>query len=426
MKRNWTLPFVLAACFCLPQTVFAAGFAINEIGARELGMANAVTAVADRPSAIAFNPAGLAQQRGLLFDASLSFVMPVFGYDTNIPSTGEPIRVEGRRDTFLVPSLFVGYRFNERIAAGLGVYSPYGLAVNWDKTVGDGVPWWGRAASEEIDLKTVFINPTLALKLSDRVYLGTGFVIAQAAVTLKRAVTLSNDPVDDVDVDLSGDDLGFGATVGLLVKLVPDRLNFGVSYRSAVKFNFTGAAAFTRGGSADAVPASLRTRLIDSDVEAPLTLPHTVSFGVAAFPLPNLTVSANIDILTWSTYDVLQIDFVDAPELSSAERRDWNNTFALRVGLEYKALGDNLPLRLGLIYDQSPVPDTTVGPDLPDADRFLVAVGLGYVWRGLRFDAGYQLLVTPEQETGPNVAVVGSRDAQAHIVALGLGYGLDI
>lgn len=404
----------------------AAGFAINELGAREQGMGNAVTAVADRPSAIVFNPAGLAQQEGLLFDASLSFVMPAFGFDTNVPSTGEPIRADAERDLFLVPSVYLSYRVNERIGVGLGIYSPYGLAVRWDKTLDGGVPWWGRTASKNIDLKTMFINPTVALKLSDRVFLGAGFIVAQAAVTLERSLSFSSDPADDVDVKLSGDDVGFGATVGLLVKLVPQRLNVGVSYRSAVDLDFSGKAAFTRGGSPDNIPAGLRQQLFDSDVKAPLTLPHVINFGIAAFPLPNLIVSANIDLLTWSSYDKLSIAFTDEPARTSTARRDWDNTFAFRLGAEYQLLGDNLPVRLGLIFDQSPVPDDTVGPDLPDADRFIVTLGAGYTWRGIRADVGYQFIATPEQQTGENVEVVGSRDARAHIVSLGLGYGLDL
>lgn len=414
-----------AALLTTSDRARAAGFQLNEIDARAQGLANALTAVADRPSAIFFNPAGLAQQEGLLFDASFAIITPQFGYDTTVPGSGEAIRVEAEKDVFFIPAAFIGYRIHERVAAGLGVYSPFGLATRWPDTV-DGVPWWGRAASEEADLKTVFVNPTVAVKLHERVYLGAGFVVAQAAVTLQRAVTVSADPSDDIDVRLSGDDVGFGATVGLLLRVIPERLNVGVAYRSAVSLEFEGDAAFTRGGSGEAVPPALRQQLVDGAARAPLTLPHVISIGAAAFPLPRLTISTNVDIITWSTYDVLEINFVDNPELSSAEPRDWTNTVAFRIGAEYLALGDNLPLRVGFAYDMSPVPDDRVGPDLPDADRFIIALGLGYTWRGIRADLGYQFFVAPETETADNVAVVGTRDALAHIVSFGLGYGLDI
>ena len=120
------------------------------------------------------------------------------------------------------------------------------------------------------------------------------------------------------------------------------------------------------------------------------------------------------------------MNFVDNPQLSSSDRKDWRNTFQLRMGAEYKVLQDNLPVRLGFIYDQSPVPDDTAGPELPDTDRYWLAFGLGYRWKGIQADLAYQLLITAKDQTADTASLVGKRSATAHIVSLGLGYKFDI
>jgi len=415
---------VLAGCL-LAGRASAAGFAINEISTAGLGMGNAVTAIADRPSAVAFNPAGLVFQQGLAVEANLSLIVPAFGYDTTIPATGEPVRANAKRQLFPVPSLFASYRWREEVALGLGIYSPYGLGVAWNDTVASDVPWWGRSLVTKIDLQSVFINPTVAVRLHERVGLAAGLVVAQAKVSLARAIANSIDPADDVDVELSGDDVGFGATAGLLIAAIPRRLNVGVGYRSAVRLNFAGQGVFRKDGSAAAVPLALRTQLTDGPVEVPMNLPHTIYFGLALFPLPRLSLSANVDLTTWSSIKALSIDFLDNPELNSVESKRWHNTYAVRLGVQYE-LVRALLVRLGFIFDQTPVPAETVGPDLPDVDRFLLACGLGYSLRGVRVDLAYQFMVGPGTDTAASAPIVGQHDASAHLASLSLGYNFDL
>ena len=60
------LAFVLFLSISLNQA-FAGGFQLNENSARALGMGGAFTAIADDPSAIYFNGAGLTQFSGINF-----------------------------------------------------------------------------------------------------------------------------------------------------------------------------------------------------------------------------------------------------------------------------------------------------------------------------------------------------------------------
>ena len=409
-------------------TVRASGYGLNENSARVMGLGGAFTAVADSPGTIYSNPAGIAQLDGLNIEAGITLIAPTASYIGKSPDGKHDVEVGAVEQIFPLPSIYATYRLHERVAVGLGLYLPYGLTMEWPTTVKVGnkeTGWWGRGLVRKVTLETIYLNPTVGVKLHERLYLGVGFTVAAAAVTLERSVTLSADPANDVDFKMSGDDLAFGATAGILVKVIPRLLNVGLSFRSGVAFTFEGNAAFTRGGSSAGVPAGLRSKLVDGAGTAELTTPHVISFGAAAFPSEGLTVSFNLDVITWSSYDKLQIAFSGNDELTSSEVKDWHNTMAIRVGAEYEVFSW-LPVRLGFIFDQSPVPETTLSPDLPDGDRYIFNLGLGYRWRDLSVDLAYMYLFTGQVSTAQNNALVGSYEAAAHLVGLSLGYRLDI
>jgi long-chain fatty acid transport protein len=342
--------------------------------------------------------------------------------------------VDAENNYFFLPTFHGSYRVHPRFSVGLGVYVPYGLTTEWPNTVtvgGQETGWWGRSLVEEISLQTFFLNPTVAANLHSRIQLGAGLTIVKAAVELDRRVTMSSSPEDDLRLELSGGDWGFGATAGLLVRILPDLLNAGVTYRSGVGLTFDGTAVFTKNGAGADVPASLRTRLTDGPATAKLTLPHVVSFGVGAFPLRELTLGFAVDVITWSVYEELRVEFRPTAEdpnraqLTSSEPKNWDSTVAIRVGAEYRLL-NRIPLRVGFIFDQSPEPATTIGPELPDGDRYEFTLGAGYEIAGLRIDAAYQFLTTGDIQTADTAPLVGRYVANAHLAGLSLSYGLSL
>ena len=417
---SWLLAFFSAS------TVAAAGFAVNELGARPLGMGNAYTAIADTPSAVVFNPAGLVQQTGLAIEAGVAVVMPKYGY--TLPADGGATRfdVNGETQLFTIPAIYAAYRVHRRVAVGLGFYSLYGLGVRWPDTVsvpGQGARAWpGRDLVQEVDLKTAYFAPSLAVRLHERLLLGAGVTIVQGAVYLRRAVTQSASADDDVSVELSGDDLSVGFNLGLLLKLVPRVIAVGLTFRSGYTAEYTGKGAFSKAGG---IPDALRLRLSDGRVRAAVDIPHVFAFGVAVTPLSQLTLGLSVDLTMWNTYDSLSIEFLDSPALSSEERRDWHNAVALRFGAEYR-WRSGLAARAGFIYDQSPAPDETVGPELPDGDRFDFTLGLGYQIGGFSADLAYLFLATGSLKTDPNAPLVGTRRVTAHVLGLSLGYRLPL
>jgi long-chain fatty acid transport protein len=406
----------------------AGGFSINEHSAKVMGLAGAYTAVADSPATTFWNPAGLATLDGLQIEAGLTMISLAASYRGTVPGLGVESTVEAPTNVHWIPNLHASYRISDAVAAGLGVTFPYGLSAEWPESVdvnGAAVPWWGRGIVQRISLQTVYITPCVAVKVHPRIFVGAGISLVKGAVTLERSLIFSDSAEDDVDVKVSGEDWSVAASAGVLFKAIPNLLNLGVGYRSGAHFTFEGKAAFTKNGTGDQVSDALRTRLVDGDVEAPLELPHVVSFGAALFPLEALTVGVSLDLTTWSSYEELAIRFVGNEQLNSAEPKHWSNTVTFRLGAEYRVL-PQLPLRAGFIYDQSPIPAATLGPELPDGDRYELTLGAGYELGSLRLDLAYQFITAAETRAAAVAPLEGAYSAGAHLAAASLSYHRDI
>ncbi|MEA3466103.1 MAG: outer membrane protein transport protein [Thermodesulfobacteriota bacterium] len=73
------LSIIVLMVLLMPSLVCGAGFHIREQGAKAMGMANAFVAQADDPSAIFYNPAGIAFQDGTQVSLGVTVI--------NVPET---------------------------------------------------------------------------------------------------------------------------------------------------------------------------------------------------------------------------------------------------------------------------------------------------------------------------------------------------
>ena len=69
---------------------------------------------------------------------------------------------------------------------------------------------------------------------------------------------------------------------------------------------------------------------------------------------------------------------------------DWKASNRYRFGGEYK-LEEEIALRAGFYYDESPVPDEQVSfTNIADVDRKGITLGAGYGWKKFMFDFLYE------------------------------------
>lgn len=391
------------AAFARPAR--ASGFLLYDLSAEAIGRASAVTASVNEPAAVWFNPAALAFMRGQSAQGGGILVLTQSRFS---PAGGGP-STAAEPGRFFLPTVYGSAALGDRFAAGVGVFTAFGLGITWP----DG--WIGRESTIAASLKTVTVNPNLALRIRNDLAVAAGFDAVRSVVDFTNGLP---DPIGGT-ARVAGATWGHGANLAVLYRPRPDRLHFALCWRSRVKLAFDGRADF-----APAHPEFDRD-LPDQGGTASLTLPDIIAAGVMWRPAPAFALTFDPNLVLWRTYDKLALDFDSAPDL--VMRRDNHDAVTLRAGVDWAAAAvPGLHLRGGLIFDQNPSPSRTLSPSLPDADRLDASLGIGWERGPVKVDLGYMLAYfLPSESITGQEGPQGTYRSVSHLfgVSVGVSHG---
>src|SRR5262245_56704391 len=154
---------VLALSVLAALPARGAGFGIFEQGSKAMGMAGAFTAQADDGSALFHNPGGLAFQNGS-FSAGFTYItFSEAEFQGADPFPGSDATGEQETLQQFPPHVYWVKPISDKVKFGLGVNSPFGLAIEW----ADIDDWEGRYLSTMSGLRSVDVNPTVAWKSNE-------------------------------------------------------------------------------------------------------------------------------------------------------------------------------------------------------------------------------------------------------------------
>ena len=399
-----------------PRVAWAAGFAINAQGAAASGKSSAFTAQADDPSALFYNPAGIAQLRTAALLVGTSVIIPHTEYRPE--SSGLSDRED--HQTFFPPHLYVTIPLGKSFTAGLGVFSPFGVGTKWP------LDWDGRFQVTSISVRTTSINPTLAWQPAAAVSVAAVVNVSFVDLKYRRALNLAafGTGMPEGDVSLEGDARALGFNGGVLI--TPSRWWWiGASLRSRLH-------AEVKDGHADfSVPAPLSGIFADGPIRTEVDLPPSLRLGVLVQPTPMWSVEFDAAWTGWSTIDRLTIEFANTLPADTTPF-SWENTMAYSLGTEYRWRA--FRMRGGYTYDVTPIPDETVNPLLPDGNRQWWSVGVGTTGERWLLDAAYQLIVFDRVKANAfgsrfssaapplDARANGSYRSHAHVVGVSAGY----
>jgi long-chain fatty acid transport protein len=284
-----------------------------------------------------------------------------------------------------------------RLTFGLGLSTPFGLATEWD----DPEIWSGQFISIRADLQAIDLNPNIAWQVTEKLGIGGGIVLRGSTVELERNIPAvipyptapRVGPVAAIELE-SDYDTGVGFNLGLLHKPT-EKLSWGLSYRSPIEIEYGGDGSFTQ-IPIDCTPdpsnpdPNLPQFCIDYDATVAGTLPFgqalpistkiefpaMASLGVAYRISPKFLVEGDLNWAGWSSFDTTEINFSGNPQFDSTIVSNWDDVMNYRFGLRWDVNGPG-EWRFGAYYDQTPQPDESVGPLLPDADRTGLSAGYG-------------------------------------------------
>ncbi len=398
------LPLVL-----LGSNATGAGFALYEFSARGNAMGGAVMANKAEPASIAVNPALITELDGLQVQVGATAIMP----KATANFAGQAKDMEDK--TFLLPNGYITYKASEGVSLGLGVFSRFGLGGEYDNPVG----WNGSMSAYEFGVETVSATPVVAAKVMDDLSISMGLEFMQISFKEDK---LLNPAVAASKFSVEGDGLSWGAVFGAAYK--PDwaenKLGFGLSYRTKTRQILDGTLKNTAG---------LPFAPFDGDVRGSVTLPDAINFGVSYQFTPKLVVETGIVGTFWSSVDAIRIE-VPKHNAIIAQPMEYKDTIRVNIGAEY-ALTDNLDIRGGYVFDQSPTNGSHMDTLVPVSDRHLFNAGLGYHQDNWGVDFSYTYLLGKDMEgtghatDGTSVPVKYS-NASSHMFGITAKYKFDI
>lgn len=369
------------------MSLHAGGYQVNEHSARGTAMGGAVFANLKDASAIYFNPGALSFIPGTNIVLGTTLIFPSSSFTG--PATGNTAtKIES--NVYYPSVLYGSHTLANGFSFGLGVFNPYGLGTEWDEN------WGGRYLGIESTLRTFFINPTAAYRISDRVGIGLGLNYVIASVKLTQALELF-DPQTGVQLpdgraSLEGDGTGFGWNVGLYLRPTDD-INIGLAYRSKVTVDVDGEADIT-------VVAPFAPLLPGGKATTEFVTPANLHVGFSYLGIENLSINLGFQYVFWEEVEKILIDFEQKTPLQDTQQLLFNyeNGYILRVGFEY-SVNPQLDIRAGYLFDSNPSQDEYLTPRLPDSDRHGITLGFGYRLSDLvTVDVGYMFLSFVERQ----------------------------
>ncbi len=445
---------------CLSHPAFGEGFRILDQSASATAQGGAFAAQADDPSAVHYNPAAITDLPGLQMTVGTLLVNG--GIDFR-PSSGPAIEGDFG-GTFANPppsSFFVSARLGDwlspsfdSLTLGLGVYSPFGNITRYPRTSGL-APVLTRAASPILDVTPTVAfraHPMLALGAGLDVYtfsdlFGEGHVeVQQTAADLARA---GFPFAPDDDIELNGRDTALGYHAGLLFTPVRNEqeqplVNVALVYRSRATLNLRGQ--FLN-----------RSRGFALGAKADLTLPQVVTAGLAVWPIRDTRrewkLEVDVDYADWTSFDHLDVTLSNGAVLPNP--RNWQRSYVVMAGTEYTFIRPALlpsweiAIRGGYVFADSPVPERTFNPDVPDSNSHSYSAGIGVLCRrggtflgvipcgasqegfspaAIGFDVAYQGIFYQSRRISNNQdpRVRGVWDTTIHVVSLNLLVNFDV
>ena len=389
----------------------AEGFGITEWSARGMALAGGMVARADDASAMAYNPAGITQLPGttLMFGSALS--LPSGSIETRV--NGKTTDTDAKKDYWILPHFYATHQMTDSLWLGVGVFPRFGL--------GNGFPgnWPGSAGMTDVVVHTITVNPNIAWKINDHVSVAAGIEFSGGDMTLKQHYQLG--PADNRS-KLKGMGGALGANLALHVRF-NDQWSAGLAYRSRMALNIHGTARWDK--QLGLVNPHLPP-MLNSDLHGTMSLPDTISLGVAWKPRPNLSFEADVVCNTWSNYRHLDIYLENPTNQVLIQPKHWRDTWAFSGSVEYKPL-DWLALRAGYTYETSPMNHANADYLVPSNGRQYFTLGAGFFWNQWTLDIGYTFIkvrdLSYDQAANDLTVLPGrSHNVRAHNVGVSLGY----
>jgi long-chain fatty acid transport protein len=409
---------ILLSTLLISTTTFAGGYRVSLQGQKALGMGHVGVSMSDSSEVVFFNPAGMTQlSSDLAITGGFTLVDSKVAYQNTTTNSS----AETSNPTGIPVNFYLTKKYSDKLSFGFGVYTPYGNTVEYP------TDWVGSHLVNNITLKALYLQPTIAYQITEQYSIGFGPTFVNGEVEFNRNLSSalvdangnrSNLTISDSGITATGYNIGFFAKQN-------DALTWGVSYRSQVDMR-------ARGGIADFenIPSSQQSVFSDTTFNADLVLPAEFNLGVSYKISDDTTLAFEMNRAYWNEYKTLTVDFANSAP-TSVNARNYKDADTFRFGLQSQYNND-LILRTGVYLDKTPVQDGFFAPETPRNDAIGYTLGASYLFNK-QLELDFSLLILKFRETaasydhiinsdGSTSSFAGSYKSSVVTVGFGVNY----
>jgi long-chain fatty acid transport protein len=392
----------------------AGGLYLFDRGARALSMAGAFVASPDDPSALWYNPAGLAESKNqVVADAVLPILLAEFqrtdGEGNRLPS------IKARAAPIPLPTLALSHNFGlQHVTFGAGLFAPNMLVMDWEDDVYNRERREREPAPTRYSLRSLkgsllanlaagLAVHTKSISIGADVMVPIGTFHAKTALTACDEAACPQPESPDFDASASFNSFpayGISAVGGLVINL------------DAVRFGFSAMLPYTLRGTGKLEVKAPSNEIFDDatfeggrDAELSIKFPLILRAGGQMRPLPYLRMEGVFVWEQWSTQKTIDIDVSDSKLANVANSDDYDvgsislsrkmkDTWSLRGGFElelpkkWMVVDIDIQLRGGLAFETGAFDDKTLSPLTLDTNKWVLSGGLTVgITDWLRFDS---------------------------------------
>lgn len=430
MKSLPVLTTLLGAVTVAAPALADGGYYSGALGARAAGRGGAFVARADDVTAVAINPAGLANIDGTVFEFSNQFSYNSYGY-TRAPTPDWGNAQNGVAPTVVFDTVHNGTPV-QAADPFIGVASNLGL-TNWGFAIAafappgisrEQFPESGGQRYLMVNREAIILDYAISAAWKFRDVFGVGATAEWISVPrLVYSLVINGNPapaaanpvssMDDIVATTTGSDpFAFNAIVGAWVRPTPS-FELGLAGQiipaNIVTHSTLSLSALDKAHLGDVM--LLRDGSAASDVTVKLPLPLLVRAGGRYRHLAGgreiYDLELDVEYETWSRANQFTVDTkgLEAYAVGANQTiplgqitvaKQWRDTVSVKLGGDFALLPDRWTLRAGAYYETAVAPSAYANVDFPGGTQIGGAVGASlFLRRRWELALAYQLRFQP-------------------------------
>jgi long-chain fatty acid transport protein len=426
-----TLAFGIVAALACGQAM-ASGFQIREDSVQAMARSHAGSAsdwgdaavVANNPAAMSLFDKTTVQSDLTAIDLSGTFSGG--GHD----ALGQPLSGGNGGDAgdiAPVPAFHFILPVGNGFSLGASFTAPFGLKTQYD------AGWVGRYQALKSDVRTFDFTLAGSYKFNDMFSVGLSVITQRIQAELTNAVDFGailtpaafpafQPQSADGFASVKGHDTSIGWDIGVLFRPTPNT-NIGLNYRSKIDHTLNGHATFAVPTNVQFVLGSIgSTAFQNSAISASVSTPSVLTFSISQKFSDAFTLSADIERTNWNSLQSLTVNFANPAQPPSTEQFQWSSSMEYALGMDWK-FAPEWTLRAGIARDETPTNNTFRDPRLPDNNRQLYSIGLGFMpSENASWNIGYSHIAidtpTVNDVSATGSTLVGKYSADANLFGI--------